>query len=122
MFKDQTVAFGRLEGGAVLAASLYVYHLIGANWWIYLLLWLVVDASAAGYLINNRAGALIYNLGHSLVLPLIVLLTAYALNNLSIQALALIWLGHIGVDRLLGYGLKQTSGFTHTHLGTIGRK
>lgn len=34
---------------------------------------------------------------------------------------AAIWLGHIGFDRLLGYGLKHAHGFRFTHLGLIGR-
>ena len=33
------------------------------------------------------------------------------------MALALIWLAHIGLDRLLGMGLKYSDRFTHTHLG-----
>jgi hypothetical protein len=33
------------------------------------------------------------------------------------MALALIWLAHIGLDRLLGTGLKYNDRFTHTHLG-----
>jgi hypothetical protein len=33
------------------------------------------------------------------------------------------WLAHIGFDRSLGYGLKYSSGFKHTHLGILaGRK
>ena len=31
------------------------------------------------------------------------------------------WAFHVGVDRALGYGLKTPDGFTHTHLGRIGR-
>jgi hypothetical protein len=34
---------------------------------------------------------------------------------------ALIWIGHIGVDRMLGYGLKLPTAFQDTHLGRIGR-
>ena len=34
---------------------------------------------------------------------------------------ALIWLNHIGVDRLLGYGLKYPAGFGWTHLGKQGK-
>ena len=33
--------------------------------------------------------------------------------------LALIWLAHIGADRLLGYGLKYPTAFTDTHLERI---
>lgn len=35
--------------------------------------------------------------------------------------LAAIWLAHVGFDRALGYGLKYARGFSHTHLGTIGK-
>jgi hypothetical protein len=34
--------------------------------------------------------------------------------------IALIWVNHIGVDRLLGYGLKYPAGFGWTHLGRMG--
>ena len=33
--------------------------------------------------------------------------------------IALIWLAHIGVDRLLGYGLKYPTGFKDTHLQRV---
>jgi hypothetical protein len=35
---------------------------------------------------------------------------------------ALIWVNHIGVDRLLGYGLKYADGFGYTHLGMLGKR
>jgi hypothetical protein len=35
---------------------------------------------------------------------------------------ALIWANHIGVDRLLGYGLKYAEGFGWTHLGRQGKQ
>lgn len=35
-------------------------------------------------------------------------------------SVALIAVAHIGFDRALGYGLKYSSAFTHTHLGRIG--
>jgi len=31
-------------------------------------------------------------------------------------AVALVWAGHIGADRALGYGLKFATGFKDTHL------
>jgi hypothetical protein len=34
---------------------------------------------------------------------------------------ALIWANHIGVDRLLGFGLKYADGFGFTHLGRVGK-
>ena len=35
------------------------------------------------------------------------------------EAVALIWLAHIEVDRLLGYGLKYATAFRDTHLQRI---
>jgi hypothetical protein len=35
-------------------------------------------------------------------------------------AIGAIWVAHIGMDRMLGYGLKYGDDFTHTHLGRIG--
>jgi hypothetical protein len=36
-------------------------------------------------------------------------------NHLAL-ALSLIWMGHLGFDRALGYGLKYATGFGDTHL------
>jgi hypothetical protein len=41
-------------------------------------------------------------------------------NRHLVLALGLIWLAHIGADRLLGYGLKYDDHFQHTHLGQLG--
>jgi hypothetical protein len=38
-----------------------------------------------------------------------------------VLALGLVWLAHIGLDRLQGYGLKYDDSFQHTHLGMLGR-
>jgi hypothetical protein len=34
--------------------------------------------------------------------------------------IAIIWLAHIGMDRVVGYGLKYSAGFGFTHLGRVG--
>jgi hypothetical protein len=74
-----------------------------------------------GYLRGPRLGARVYNLGHTWLLPG-VLAALGILAGLSIALdVAVIWFGHIGVDRLLGYGLKLPTGFQDTHLGRIGR-
>jgi hypothetical protein len=109
----------RLEGAAVLVAAAALYAVVGASWLLFALLFLVPDLSLAGYAAGPRVGAIVYNVVHSYVGP--VLLTA-ALAMAGLQpAVALIWLAHIGFDRALGYGLKYSSGFSATHLGRIGR-
>jgi hypothetical protein len=54
--------------------------------------------------------------------PIVLLGAASALAAPTGIAIALIWSAHIGIDRVLGYGLKYGDGFTSTHLGRIGRQ
>ncbi len=74
-----------------------------------------------GYLRGPRVGAAVYNLGHVTLTPVMIGLLAYALNVPLAVQIAAIWLAHIGLDRLLGYGLKEPTSFQDTHLGKIGK-
>lgn len=106
--------------GAILVAVFYV--VVGGFSWYWLpILFLVVDLSALGYLAGNKIGALTYNIGHSLIGPALLIAAYIATTNQAILFISLVWLFHILVDRALGYGLKHTEGFQHTHLGPIGK-
>ena len=74
-----------------------------------------------GYFFNNKIGAHIYNIGHGLVLPVLLLMVGITLQDKNLIGLSLIWFAHIGMDRALGFGLKMESGFNDTHLGKIGK-
>ena len=105
---------------AVLTAITFV-SLGKFDWWWLFVLFPIVDISAFGYLQNNKAGALTYNLGHSLIGPAI-LMALYICYGSDWQLFtSLVWFFHIFVDRALGYGLKHSEGFGHTHLGKIGK-
>ncbi|MCU1586822.1 MAG: conserved rane protein of unknown function, partial [Frankiales bacterium] len=78
-------------------------------------------ASAVGYARSTRTGAAFYNLAHSYPAPALLGAVAVATSDHLWQAVALVWLAHIGMDRALGYGLKYDDSFKHTHLGSIGR-
>jgi Domain of unknown function (DUF4260) len=69
-----------------------------------------------GYAFNPRVGAITYNTVHTYVCPLA--LGGYALfsGRPLPLLLALIWISHIGFDRMLGFGLKYSSRFKDTHL------
>jgi hypothetical protein len=112
----------RLEGLAVAAASAVFYARTGASWWLFAALWLVPDFSMLGYLRSPCWGARIYNAIHSYVLPAALGLSALLVHAHALLPIALIWANHIGVDRLLGYGLKYADGFGSTHLGRLGKK
>lgn len=58
---------------------------------------------------------------HSYVGPLALLGLGTTIGHDVVTGVALIWTGHIGVDRLFGYGLKYSSAFGHTHLGLLGK-
>lgn len=109
----------RLEGLAVAAVSAMLYARTGVSWWLFAALWLVPDLSMLGYLTGYPCrGARVYNAFHTYFLPAILALPAYLLHAHVLLAVALIWVNHIGVDRLLGFGLKYSDGFAFTHLGT----
>lgn len=106
----------RIEGAALLAASVALYWLNGGSWWLLALLLLAPDVSMLGYLAGPRVGAAAYNAFHSYPLPMILGVLGLLWGAHFAGAVSLVWLAHIGVDRLLGYGLKYPSGFGDTHL------
>jgi hypothetical protein len=98
------------------------YRALGGGWLMFGLLFLVPDLSMLGYLINRSLGAACYNAGHSYLSPGLLALVGLGLCSPIPYSLALIWVSHIGFDRLLGYGLKYPTGFGDTHLGLKGRR
>ena len=115
-------AFLRLEGIAGAALSAVFYARTGASWWLFAALWLLPDLSMLGYLAGPRSGARIYNAIHSYVTPATLAVSALLLGSPALLPYALIWMNHIAVDRLLGYGLKYPAGFKYTHLNTLDPK
>ncbi|ELI1811230.1 DUF4260 domain-containing protein [Vibrio fluvialis] len=111
----------RSEGLCILLISLLFYSTSGFSWSLFGWLFLVPDIALLGYLFNPLVGAVAYNITHSLLIPLGLAAVGLILGVSLALSLATIWIAHIGFDRALGYGLKYGSGFTHTHLGRIGR-
>jgi hypothetical protein len=110
-----------LEGFALFALCLFAYAKLGYSWWLFGALILAPDLGMAGYLRNAKVGALLYNALHLTALPIAVGAWGYLWSEPLAMAIALIWLAHIGMDRMLGYGLKYETDFTDTHLGRIGK-
>ena len=107
------------EGLAVLALSVYFYSYNQFNWWLFILLLFAPDLSMVGYLLNSKIGAWIYNLFHTYMFSIAILLLAIVLVNQTLLAIALIWSAHIGLDRVLGFGLKYPTEFKDTHLNRV---
>jgi hypothetical protein len=110
----------RLEAAVLLAGSLIAYSATRQHWWLVPLTILLPDLFMVGYLAGTRIGAHLYNLAHSTPLPAAVTGLAWWQGKPLVLALGLVWLAHIGADRLMGYGLKYDDHFQHTHLGQLG--
>ena len=115
------IGLQRLEGGALLVLSLLLYWKASGSWLLFIVLILAPDLFMLGYLGGPRLGGAVYNLGHTWLFPGILGAVGILGSAALAIDIALIWFGHIGVDRLLGYGLKLPTAFQDTHLGRIGR-
>ena len=106
----------RVDGLTLLGAALALFATTHQPWWLVPAVILVPDLFMLGYLRGTRVGAFVYNLGHSYPLPAIMTLAGVAGHHPLTIALGLLWLAHIGMDRLARYGLKYDDAFQHTHL------
>ena len=111
----------RLEGLAVLVAGAAIYLAAGGPWLLLVPLLLAVDVSMAGYLAGPRAGALVYNLAHNQATAPAGARRGRRVGVAPLVLAGAVLLGHAGMDRLAGYGLKYPTAFGDTHLGRIGR-
>ena len=109
----------RVEGAALFAAGIVIFAQQGGAWWVFALLLLTPDLAMLPYLFSPRAGAISYNIIHTIALPLLFLLIGAGAESSAIVQAAAIWLSHIGMDRVVGYGLKYVSGFKDTHMQRV---
>ena len=109
----------RLEGAILFVVATALFAQTGASWWLFGLLFFVPDIGLLGYVAGKRTGALTYNLTHGLSVPLGLALAEHLSDNTLLAAVALVWVAHIGFDRVLGYGLKYPTDFHDTHLQRV---
>lgn len=99
---------------------LYLYNL-GLPVWAWVLLFFSPDVSMLGYVINNKAGAISYNVFHHKGVALVLAFTGFFIGNEVLLAVGVLLFAHSSFDRMMGYGLKYYSGFGDTHLGKVGK-
>ena len=116
MLLDQPRLLLRAEGLAILGGAAALYADGGYSWLLFAILILAPDLSFAAWAAGPRVGAAGYNLLHNLVLPIALGTYGVLGDSRGATVVALIWLAHIGGDRLLGYGLKYPTTFKDTHL------
>lgn len=109
----------RIEGLLVVGAALFLYGRSDGGWLLFAVLLLAPDLSMLGYLAGPRAGAAAYNLAHTYPLPAFLGIYGLWSSNALVVNLSLIWIAHIGADRVLGFGLKYSTAFKDTHLQRV---
>lgn len=108
-----------LEGLVVFAAACALYRQLSASWLTFALLFLAPDLSMLGYFLGKKNGALAYNSVHTYLGPFLLGADIYFANQPALIPICVIWVAHIGLDRLIGYGLKYETDFKDTHLRRV---
>lgn len=103
----------------MLIGTIAAYTGLGMGWIWFAVLFLAPDIGMVGYLAGPRRGALLYNTFHTYLLPVVLIGAGWYLSASTAVSIGLIWTAHIGMDRMLGYGLKRPTGFRDTHLGDM---
>ena len=67
------ITIQRVEGAALLVLAVVLFDGTDLSWWWFAVLLLAPDLFMLGYLAGPRAGAIGYNLGHTLVWPALLL-------------------------------------------------
>ncbi len=105
-----------LEGLAVLAGACVLYSHLGYSWIRFALFLLVPDVAFLGFLAGRKVGVICYNAVHTYIGPIALFGLFSFINQPGLFWIVLVWVAHIGMDRLCGYGLKYEADPKHTHL------
>jgi Domain of unknown function (DUF4260) len=92
----------RAEHLAIFVAALWLYAQYGGGWLLFTVLFLVPDLSLMAHILSPRAGAAAYNVAHSFVVGVGLLVISLDTPGASVLPLALAWVAHISFDRLIG--------------------
>ena len=109
----------RLEGLAVAVGAVVLYYHEHFGWILFVALILAPDLSFAAYVFGPSVGAIAYDAVHTEIFPVALGTVGVVADSSAATKIALIWLAHIGADRLLGYGLKYPTAFKDTHLSRV---
>lgn len=109
----------KIEEAAMFGFSIFFFSQTEFVWWWYVVLILAPDIGMLGYVAGDKAGAFTYNLFHHKAVAIIILCLGWYVSNEWLELAGIILFGHSSLDRIIGYGLKYTDSFQHTHLGWL---
>lgn len=106
------------EALCLLFASCGAFHLLFPHHWVlFTCFFLVPDLSLLPYLQGPSAMAsTLYNVMHNYVVPGVLGIFAVPFHSVPFGEVSLIWIAHISLDRMFGYGLKYPVSFRFTHI------
>ena len=106
----------QVEGAVIAAAACWLTLQAGPPIWVWVAVLIAPDLSMAAYWLGPRFGAVIYNLAHTIIWPILLIIYGFVIFYDLVIAVGALWAMHIGIDRAVGLGLKYPTGFRHTHL------
>nr|WP_255554235.1 DUF4260 domain-containing protein [Mesonia aestuariivivens] len=110
----------KLEELAMLMLGVFLFYQLELSWWWFVALFFAPDIGMLGYVLNEKIGAITYNLLHHKFVAITIYFFGILITSEIIQMLGIVFFSHSCFDRILGYGLKLKKGFKFTHLGEIG--
>lgn len=110
----------KYEEAGMLFLSCMAWNQLHQPWWIFFAFFFSPDIGMLGYLAGTKTGAITYNLFHHKGIAAMIWAAGLASGNIPLQCAGIILFAHSSFDRIMGYGLKYSDRFQHTHLGTIG--
>lgn len=113
-----------LEEIAQFALTIYAISMLKTEIATYILVlaFFSPDLFAVGYFVNSRVGAILYNFSHHKLTAIALMAYGIMSGQQLILLTGLLVYSHSSFDRMLGYGLKYSDSFGHTHLGYIGKE
>jgi hypothetical protein len=111
----------RAEELGMTAIGIYlltIYDLHIATW-IWFFIFFSPDISMLGYLVNAKVGAITYNIFHHKGIAIACIAIGYFTKVEVLLSIGILLFTHASFDRIMGYGLKYSTGFKNTHLGKL---
>jgi len=112
----------KFEELMMFVLGIFMFGLLGYQWWWFLALIIAPDIGMLGYVFSNKIGAIAYNIFHHKGLAILLYFVGLYISSPIIQLVGIIMFSHASLDRVFGYGLKYDKGLKYTHLGEIGKK
>ena len=117
---SQPRIFVHLNGLGFLVGAVVAYGAVSGDWLAFILLLLVPDVAMIGYKVNRTIGSWMYNIMHSYILAVGIIILGYTLGINVVVSLGLILLAHIGMDQMMGFGYKYADAeFSDTHISRL---